>query len=444
VAFCLNMIFQKESEKFVEIFKNKIGLKPVPFYRKSNPGFSLMELLLYISILSIVSISVVGFLSETYRYYYNVKFKGNVSQNLRFVSQVIEQGVRQASGINGASTTLSLAMNDSTKNPTIFGLENGYVYKKEGSSEKLYLNDQSIQVTTIDFSYLTTLMTRVNPPHQWAWSGGGSSNNINEGTGWINFNSNQSAVWVPLGTGEFLGMAEILSTGSFISLNCASTNSCSTVDYKVTSNAYGQLSGWAWSDMLGWVSFDWQDTSSTVPYSVSVSSSTGDFSGWAWSENIGWVSFNCANLEVNSCATVSYKVKANKDRGATMSSIYVNLSMSSRSAISAFNFSDTYSFSVPLMPLSNITVTNLSTSAGTSTVTFTITGTNFISGAKAKLSRAGYSDIYPTADCGYAGLPTYLQSCSFDVSGEQIGFWDVMVVNPDGQIGVFPRGFQIQ
>mgnify|MGYP001584455743 CR=1 FL=1 len=54
------------------------------------------------------------------------------------------------------------------------------------------------------------------------------------------------------------------------------------------------LSGYAWSDNIGWVSFNCTDTNScgTSNYGVTVNAITGNFSGFAWSDNIGWVSFN--------------------------------------------------------------------------------------------------------------------------------------------------------
>ena len=51
-------------------------------------------------------------------------------------------------------------------------------------------------------------------------------------------------------------------------------------------------SGFAWSENIGWVSFNSISDGSIIDYGVSVSLSTGDLSGHAWSEHIGWISFN--------------------------------------------------------------------------------------------------------------------------------------------------------
>lgn len=50
------------------------------------------------------------------------------------------------------------------------------------------------------------------------------------------------------------------------------------------------LSGYAWSDNIGWISM------SGPLHSVAVNSGTGAFSGYAWSDNIGWISFNPADV----------------------------------------------------------------------------------------------------------------------------------------------------
>jgi hypothetical protein len=58
-----------------------------------------------------------------------------------------------------------------------------------------------------------------------------------------------------------------------------------------TAGSAGDLSGWAWSDNIGWISFSCEDlkTCGKVLYGMKVSDG-GNLSGYAWSENIGWVS----------------------------------------------------------------------------------------------------------------------------------------------------------
>lgn len=60
------------------------------------------------------------------------------------------------------------------------------------------------------------------------------------------------------------------------------------------------VSGWAWSENIGWISFNCDNQSKSY---VSWNDSTGIMSGSAWSDNIGWVSFNCD--DVNVCSTTN-------------------------------------------------------------------------------------------------------------------------------------------
>ena len=57
------------------------------------------------------------------------------------------------------------------------------------------------------------------------------------------------------------------------------------------------ISGWAWGDNFGWISFNCTDTDTcgSVNYGVNTAIN-GDMSGYAWSDNIGWISFNSSDL----------------------------------------------------------------------------------------------------------------------------------------------------
>ncbi len=77
------------------------------------------------------------------------------------------------------------------------------------------------------------------------------------------------------------------------------------------------VSGWAWNDKYGWISFnstncdidgdgtyegasedggpapaDCPSSGTVNDYGVNIDPTTGDFSGYAWSSNLGWISFN--------------------------------------------------------------------------------------------------------------------------------------------------------
>jgi hypothetical protein len=61
---------------------------------------------------------------------------------------------------------------------------------------------------------------------------------------------------------------------------------------KASSAVSDNLTGYAWSDTIGWISFNsTNEAGPTSDYGVSVASN-GDMTGYAWSEHIGWISFN--------------------------------------------------------------------------------------------------------------------------------------------------------
>lgn len=63
----------------------------------------------------------------------------------------------------------------------------------------------------------------------------------------------------------------------------------------VQSSSSDNVSGWAWSRNIGWISFNNITDSSEISYGVKVDTGNGKLSGYAWSGNIGWISFNEAD-----------------------------------------------------------------------------------------------------------------------------------------------------
>ena len=74
----------------------------------------------------------------------------------------------------------------------------------------------------------------------------------------------------------------------WVSLSCENTASCAVTPYGVRNDGTGQLSGSAWSENAGWIDFG------PAGAGVIVDPTTGVVSGRAWAENLGWVSFASA------------------------------------------------------------------------------------------------------------------------------------------------------
>ncbi len=142
--------------------------------------------------------------------------------------------------------------------------------------------------------------------------------------GWWDFYSTDAVqVW---GT-RLQGYAS--STVGMMSLDCATSpagNICGLSSYGVCNgpgphnadgtcpngDASGILSGYAWNDTIGWISFNCDQSShggsnqcSLSNYKVEIGSD-GDFTGYAWNDLVGWISFNCANN--SSCGTTDFRL----------------------------------------------------------------------------------------------------------------------------------------
>lgn len=121
------------------------------------------------------------------------------------------------------------------------------------------------------------------------------------------------------GTGDNLSGYAWSSTIGWLSFNCVDPGTCAGADYGVNVGPTGALSGYAWSPNIGWVSFNAADVSGcpAAPCAPNLNKTTGEVSGWAlalagarrtdgWD---GWVSLrgtaadsSAYGVSVNNCS----------------------------------------------------------------------------------------------------------------------------------------------
>jgi len=136
-----------------------------------DSGFTLLELILYIAIVSAVTISIVMF-SFTVMDARDETFAiQEVHANSRMALEEISARVRAASSINvGASVfdsdpgVLSLTMQDAQKDPTVITLDadDGALEITEGASSPILVTSDEVKVTNLLFSNLTPAQKREN------------------------------------------------------------------------------------------------------------------------------------------------------------------------------------------------------------------------------------------------------------------------------------------
>lgn len=156
---------------------------------------------------------------------------------------------------------------------------------------------------------ITFAATNIDSTYRYAW---------NDVIGWVDFYTTNN---VNVSSTQLTGYAS--SSMGFIALDCATSPSgdiCTTSDFKVLKDGSGNLSGYAWNDNIGWLSFSGTTTESQA-YGVSVSPSSGYFSGWAWNDNVGWFSFNCNDSGAGGCSPADYKVKTGFTSTSTSASL---------------------------------------------------------------------------------------------------------------------------
>jgi type II secretory pathway pseudopilin PulG len=168
------------------MFKNKP--------QKNISGFTLVESLIYIGVLAMAITGFVYFIISITNARNKSYVAEEVQTSMRSALEVVSRRIRNASGVNDASSTyvidpgvLSLAMVASAKNPTIINLDanDGTMFLKEGTSTAVAITSNNVKVTNLVFTDLT---------------GGGERRNIkvemtmeyNNPSGDVNFNFSQS------------------------------------------------------------------------------------------------------------------------------------------------------------------------------------------------------------------------------------------------------------
>ena len=127
-----------------------------------NKGFSLIELILYVAIVSIFITGVAIFGWNVI----NARVKNRVSQNvvgnIRTVVQRLEIEIRNASSINSMSSgSLSLAYADPTRNPTVIYLSSGRIMIGWGSGGSCPVSSQC-PLTSNEVNFTKLIFTNMS------------------------------------------------------------------------------------------------------------------------------------------------------------------------------------------------------------------------------------------------------------------------------------------
>ncbi|PCI19707.1 hypothetical protein COB64_03275 [Candidatus Wolfebacteria bacterium] len=126
----------------------------------NNKGFTLLEFLIYIGLVSIILIVFGAIALNVFSSEAKLSAIEEVSQNARFTMEKIATSVRNAEVINNpdqdmSASSLSLQMADTVQNPTIFNLLDGVVTITEGIGSPVNVTSSEVNVSELIFSNLS-------------------------------------------------------------------------------------------------------------------------------------------------------------------------------------------------------------------------------------------------------------------------------------------------
>ena len=130
-------------------------------------GYTLLELLLYISLYSIIMMSIMGLLLTLLQVRIKSRTVAEVDQQGIQIMQSITQAIRNSDNINsplvGASAdALSLDMPEATLDPTVFDLSNGTARITEAANAPVVLSNSLVTVSDVTFTNLSRPQTPGN------------------------------------------------------------------------------------------------------------------------------------------------------------------------------------------------------------------------------------------------------------------------------------------
>lgn len=127
---------------------------------KKNAGYTLIELLLYISLAGILLVSLTMFFGMSVDARIKTQSVTEVNQQGALAMDYIQQTVRNATSISApaaaaSGSSLTVVVPTGSLSPTIFNLSGSILQVKEGSAAAISLTNDDVQVTNLTFTNLT-------------------------------------------------------------------------------------------------------------------------------------------------------------------------------------------------------------------------------------------------------------------------------------------------
>lgn len=132
--------------------------KKIHAFLHDNKGTSLVELVLYIAISSIILVDLTGIISQVVHTQVQIEALASEDENARTLMRLISESVEAAAtinspnAVNATTSTLNLTDESSPANTVIYSLTSGIVYKQINSNAAVAITSNAIYVTSLQFT----------------------------------------------------------------------------------------------------------------------------------------------------------------------------------------------------------------------------------------------------------------------------------------------------
>ncbi len=124
----------------------------------SHKGFTFIELILYVAIVTIILSAIVPFAWNAVETGVKSAVAQEVNANARYISERIKYEIRNSIDINSVSaTSIELATSTPATDPTVIDLSAGNIRIQQGAASAVNLNSANTVINSLTFTNYTSL-----------------------------------------------------------------------------------------------------------------------------------------------------------------------------------------------------------------------------------------------------------------------------------------------
>lgn len=126
---------------------------------KKMVGFTLVEILVYIAVLSIVILAISSFLLWSIQSNNKAKVMRETLDNARRAMEIMTYEIKGAKSISPTSTATYLSLEKKDGSYIDVYLDETTLYRKEESKDPIALTSNKVEVNNLEFTYIATATT---------------------------------------------------------------------------------------------------------------------------------------------------------------------------------------------------------------------------------------------------------------------------------------------